>query len=97
MTAITDPISLIRGTCAACRHSRPARPDAASALRLWCAASMPDQSGANRGLVAPTFDRRVPHDYGCTFWQPSAAYTGTPPDLGEDRLHYASPQGDGHP
>lgn len=63
-------------TCATCRHARPVRPDvpdrSAYRMRLWCAAMMPDQSGENRGLTAPTFDRRVPDDYGCTLHEPAA-------------------------
>jgi hypothetical protein len=69
---MSDP----HGTCAACRHARPVRRDYADRagagswpMRFWCTAMMPDQSGENRGLAAPTFDRRVPDDYYCAFYK----------------------------
>lgn len=53
-------------TCATCRHARPVRPDVISetGMRLWCARQLAT------GLAAPTFDRRVPDDYGCTLHEP---------------------------
>lgn len=65
------------GMCASCQHAKPIRPDmpdtSSYKMRLWCAAMMPDQTGENRGLTAPIFDRRVPDDFGCTLYAPAHA------------------------
>ncbi len=55
-------------TCATCRHAARLHPQYPGGMTLVCNASM--GRADDPGLMAPTFNRRVPDDYFCAFHRP---------------------------